>query len=220
ERHFDFAGYIPGFDPRALGERAELGYGDEPLCVVSVGGSGVGAPLLQRALEALPAARERIPELRVLVVTGPRIDPARQPASARANCSSIVGWRRFRSSCSADFTPRLNSSPTASDAPAARMRESGTTGPGVAEVMQAAGLTHGGFYKHFGSRDDLVAEAVGKAFADANAGFDALTDGAEDPLAAFVDWYASAAHCEDPATGCAVVALGADVARGDDRVRA
>ena len=100
------------------------------------------------------------------------------------------------------------------------MRESGTTGPGVAEVMQAAGLTHGGFYKHFGSRDDLVAEAVGKAFADANAGFDALTDGAEDPLAAFVDWYASAAHCEDPATGCAVVALGADVARGDDRVRA
>jgi len=39
-------------------------------------------------------------------------------------------------------------------------------------------------------------------------------------LAAFVDWYASAAHCEDPATGCAVVALGADVARGDDRVRA
>ncbi|TML09117.1 MAG: TetR/AcrR family transcriptional regulator [Actinobacteria bacterium] len=74
------------------------------------------------------------------------------------------------------------------------MRESGTTGPGVAEVMQAAGLTHGGFYKHFGSRDDLVAEAVGKAFADANAGFDALTDGAEDPLAAFVDWYASAAR--------------------------
>ena len=80
ERHFDFAGYIPGFDPRALGERAELGYGDEPLCVVSVGGSGVGAPLLQRALEALPAARERIPELRVLVVTGPRIDPASLPA--------------------------------------------------------------------------------------------------------------------------------------------
>jgi pimeloyl-ACP methyl ester carboxylesterase/predicted glycosyltransferase len=79
ERHFDFAGYIPGFDPRDLGDRAALGYGDEPLCVISVGGSGVGAALLHRALEALPVARERIPELRALVVTGPRIDPASLP---------------------------------------------------------------------------------------------------------------------------------------------
>jgi predicted glycosyltransferase len=79
ERHFDFAGYIPGFDPRDRGDRAALGYGDEPLCVISVGGSGVGAALLHRALEALPAARERIPELRALVVTGPRIDPASLP---------------------------------------------------------------------------------------------------------------------------------------------
>jgi pimeloyl-ACP methyl ester carboxylesterase/predicted glycosyltransferase len=83
QRHYDFAGYIPGFDPRAIADRAalraELGYGDEPLCVVSVGGSGVGAALLQRALEALPAARERMPDLRTLVVTGPRIDPASLP---------------------------------------------------------------------------------------------------------------------------------------------
>jgi predicted glycosyltransferase len=79
ERHFDFAGYVPGFDPRDLGDRAALGYGDEPLCVISVGGSGVGAALLHRALEALPVARERIPELRALVVTGPRIDPASLP---------------------------------------------------------------------------------------------------------------------------------------------
>src|SRR6201999_3173083 len=48
---------------------------------------------------------------------------------------------------------------------AARMREAGTDGPGVAEIMRAAGLTHGGFYKHFGSRDDLVAEAVEAAIA-------------------------------------------------------
>jgi pimeloyl-ACP methyl ester carboxylesterase/predicted glycosyltransferase len=83
ERHYSFVGYVPGFDPRALAGRAalraELGYGDEPLCIVSVGGSGVGAPLLHRVVEALPLARERIPGLRTIVVTGPRIDPDSLP---------------------------------------------------------------------------------------------------------------------------------------------
>jgi hypothetical protein len=85
ERHYAFAGYVPGFDPRAVADRdalrAELGYGDEPLCVISVGGSGVGAPLLQRAIEALPLARERLPGLRTVAVTGPRIDPESLPAA-------------------------------------------------------------------------------------------------------------------------------------------
>jgi predicted glycosyltransferase len=83
ERHYSFAGYIPGFDPRSLADRAalraSLGYGDEPLCVVSVGGSGVGAPLLHRVIEALPLARERVPGLRTVAVAGPRIDPASLP---------------------------------------------------------------------------------------------------------------------------------------------
>ncbi|MDX6519278.1 MAG: hypothetical protein QOF50_2124, partial [Gaiellaceae bacterium] len=83
ERHYDFAGYVPGFDPPTVADRAalraELGYGDESLCVISVGGSGVGAPLLRRVIEALPAARERIPGLRAVAVTGPRIDPASLP---------------------------------------------------------------------------------------------------------------------------------------------
>jgi TetR/AcrR family transcriptional repressor of nem operon len=102
----------------------------------------------------------------------------------------------------------------------ARIREAGIEGPGVAEVMRAAGLTHGGFYKHFGSRDDLVAEAADRAFADADQTVHELTDGAEDPLDAYVDWYLSAAHRDDPAHGCPIVALGGDVGRGDDRVRA
>ena len=102
---------------------------------------------------------------------------------------------------------------------AARLRESGTAAPGVAEIMRAAGLTHGGFYKHFTSRDDLVAEAVDRAFADSEQTIERLTEGAEDPLAAFVDWYASAPHRDDPAAGCAVVALGADAARSDEHVR-
>jgi pimeloyl-ACP methyl ester carboxylesterase/predicted glycosyltransferase len=78
ERHFDFTGYVTGFDPRAYGDRsrvrAELGYGDEELvCIVSVGGSGVGADLLRKVMAAFPAAKERVPELRMIVVAGPRI---------------------------------------------------------------------------------------------------------------------------------------------------
>jgi pimeloyl-ACP methyl ester carboxylesterase/predicted glycosyltransferase len=84
ERHYSFAGYVPGFDPRRVADRpalrAQLGYGDEPLCVISVGGSGVGAPLLRRVVESLPLVRERVPGLRAIAVAGPRIDPATLPA--------------------------------------------------------------------------------------------------------------------------------------------
>ena len=64
ERHYDFCGYIPAFDPASLpdraGLRAELGWeDDETICVVAVGGTGVGAPLLRRVIDALPAVRER-----------------------------------------------------------------------------------------------------------------------------------------------------------------
>jgi pimeloyl-ACP methyl ester carboxylesterase/predicted glycosyltransferase len=85
ESHYDFAGYVPGFDPRTLADRAalraELGYGDEPLCIVSVGGSGVGAPMLERVIASLGAVRARIPGLRTVAVTGPRIDPGSLPAA-------------------------------------------------------------------------------------------------------------------------------------------
>jgi pimeloyl-ACP methyl ester carboxylesterase/predicted glycosyltransferase len=84
ERHYTFAGYVPGFDPRTVADRAalraDLGYGDDPLCVISVGGSGVGAPLLLRAIEALPLARGRVPDLHAVAVAGPRISPASLPA--------------------------------------------------------------------------------------------------------------------------------------------
>ena len=86
EVHYRFAGYVPGFDPAALPDRAmlraELGYDrKQPLCLVSVGGSGVGGALLERAIESLPAVRERLPELRVVAVAGPRIDPDSLPAA-------------------------------------------------------------------------------------------------------------------------------------------
>ena len=102
----------------------------------------------------------------------------------------------------------------------ARIRESGTDAPGVAEIMEGAGLTHGGFYKHFGSRAELIAEATEHAFEDVRRHMAAATDGAEDQLGAFVDGYLSAEHRDSPASSCGVVALGADAARADTRVRA
>jgi pimeloyl-ACP methyl ester carboxylesterase/predicted glycosyltransferase len=84
ERNYDFAGYVTGFDPGELSDRealrAELGYGaDERVCVVTVGGSGVGGDLLRRVVDAFPEARSRVPGLRMVVVAGPRIDPATLP---------------------------------------------------------------------------------------------------------------------------------------------
>ncbi len=82
EANFDFAGYVTGFDPRPLIEsreaiRRELGYhDDERVVIVAVGGSGVGAPLLRRVIASCPEAARRIPGLRMIVVAGPRIDPA------------------------------------------------------------------------------------------------------------------------------------------------
>jgi pimeloyl-ACP methyl ester carboxylesterase len=83
-RHYRFAGYVTGFDPAAVTDRqalrAELGWRpDERVCVVTVGGSGVGGPLLRRVLAAYPLARRAVPELRMLVVAGPRVDPAGLP---------------------------------------------------------------------------------------------------------------------------------------------
>jgi predicted glycosyltransferase len=84
EAHYDFAGYVTGFDPADLGDRdelrAELGYHtDERLCIVAVGGSGVGAHLLRRIAAAAPATRRTVDGLRFVIVTGPRIDPATMP---------------------------------------------------------------------------------------------------------------------------------------------
>jgi pimeloyl-ACP methyl ester carboxylesterase/predicted glycosyltransferase len=86
DEHFDFTGYVSGFDPRQFADRtrlrAELGYGDdERVCLVTVGGSGVGGHLLRRVIEAFPEARERVPDLRMIVVCGPRIDPRSLPAA-------------------------------------------------------------------------------------------------------------------------------------------
>jgi pimeloyl-ACP methyl ester carboxylesterase/predicted glycosyltransferase len=84
--NFEFSGYISGFDSADFADtdaiRAELGYAaDEKVCVVTVGGSGVGSDLLRRAVAAFPVAKRLVPELRMVVVTGPRIDRLSLPAA-------------------------------------------------------------------------------------------------------------------------------------------
>jgi pimeloyl-ACP methyl ester carboxylesterase/predicted glycosyltransferase len=85
ERNYDFTGYVTGFDPADLSDRtklrAELGYSDdERVCIVTVGGSGVGENLLRRVIAAYPQAKERVSDLRMIVVAGPRIDPKSLPS--------------------------------------------------------------------------------------------------------------------------------------------
>src|SRR5882762_5795334 len=102
---------------------------------------------------------------------------------------------------------------------AARFREAGVDGIGVADLMKDAGLTHGGFYRHFASRDELVAEAIERALHDGGRVVDALANSNQAALAALVDAYLSAAHRDDLATSCAVTTLAGDVARSNDRAR-
>jgi pimeloyl-ACP methyl ester carboxylesterase/predicted glycosyltransferase len=95
EQHYDFAGHVSGFDPAAFADRerlrAELGYAPrEQLCIVTVGGSGVGGHLLRRVIEAFPSAKELIPDLRMIVVAGPRIDPASLPQADGLEVRSYV----------------------------------------------------------------------------------------------------------------------------------
>ena len=86
EANYSFSGYVTGFDPASFGDRSglrhELGYRpDEKVCIVSVGGSGVGEHLLRRVIDAHPHARKVEPALRTIVVAGPRIDPGSLPSA-------------------------------------------------------------------------------------------------------------------------------------------
>jgi pimeloyl-ACP methyl ester carboxylesterase/predicted glycosyltransferase len=84
ESNFEFPGYVTGFEPVADRERlrAELGYWPgERVCVVTVGGSGVGEALLRKVMAAYPEVKLAVPELRMIVVAGPRIEPASLPSA-------------------------------------------------------------------------------------------------------------------------------------------
>jgi TetR/AcrR family transcriptional repressor of nem operon len=97
---------------------------------------------------------------------------------------------------------------------AARLfRERGFDGAGVAEIMEAAGLTHGSFYAHFTSKDALETEAVERAFAQSNNRIYVLATNTSDAKRAFLDSYLSGAHRNHPRDGCPIAALGPEIAR-------
>jgi TetR/AcrR family transcriptional repressor of nem operon len=88
----------------------------------------------------------------------------------------------------------------------------------VAELMKEAGLTHGGFYRHFGSRDDLVAEAVECALAQGSErAMAAAARGGEPAFAAIVDAYLSVVHRDRPEAGCAVAGMSPEPTSGHGR---
>ena len=102
-----------------------------------------------------------------------------------------------------------------------RLREEGLAGIGIADLMKEAGLTVGGFYKHFSSRDALVAEAVGSALELWKRQVDAAASGGPSvTYESLVDEYLSEAHRDHPGAGCPVGALAGDLARSDKRTRA
>ncbi len=98
---------------------------------------------------------------------------------------------------------------------AKRFRELGLEGIGVADVMKEAGVTVGGFYKHFGSRDELVVEALAAAFQDLDVWEEHTAD-----MAHLLQNYLTEAHRDAPGTGCAMGALVGDMARGSKSARA
>ncbi len=103
--HFEFSGYVTGFRESDISDRealrSELGYRpDERVCVVTVGGSGVGTSLLRRVIEAYPEARQRVPGLRMLVVAGPRIEPESLTAPGGVEVKAYVdGLYRHLAAC-------------------------------------------------------------------------------------------------------------------------
>jgi TetR/AcrR family transcriptional repressor of nem operon len=104
---------------------------------------------------------------------------------------------------------------------ARKLRAEGLSGPGVASLMKASGLTVGGFYKHFRSKDELIAEAIAQGFSEFSEKVYASLQNvpAEDRWKEIVRWYLSPEHCNRPDTGCPVVTLAPEIARAKLSVR-
>jgi TetR/AcrR family transcriptional repressor of nem operon len=102
-----------------------------------------------------------------------------------------------------------------------RIREKGAHGIGVADLMKDAGLTHGGFYAHFDSRDALVIEAFDYAMDRSNERWRKLAEQTppDKRLATIVEQYLTSVHRDDPGHGCAVPTLGAEIARESPKTR-
>ncbi|RYY76822.1 MAG: TetR/AcrR family transcriptional regulator [Gammaproteobacteria bacterium] len=102
---------------------------------------------------------------------------------------------------------------------ASMYREKGFDGIGIADLMKAAGLTHGGFYGHFSSKEDLMSQACTRAVDELLAAGEVRRSAEADPFRAFIEYYLSLDHRNNPGSGCLMAALGADAARQSPSVR-
>src|SRR5918994_70871 len=106
------------------------------------------------------------------------------------------------------------------DVAAQLFREHGFEGIGVADLMKEAGLTHGGFYGHFSSKDDLIAQASARELTRSLEHWSNFAGRASDgPLSAVAGTYLTRSHRDNPGTGCVLAALGPDVSRQGPAVR-
>jgi TetR/AcrR family transcriptional repressor of nem operon len=105
------------------------------------------------------------------------------------------------------------------DSAAAQIRRDGVDAVRVSDLMREAGLTHGGFYRHFGSREELIDAAIDQALADGSRQTEAGEGADPAALAKVINGYVSKAHRDNPEVGCGVAALPADVSRSGSRAR-
>src|SRR3954467_15654479 len=100
------------------------------------------------------------------------------------------------------------------------LRAEGLKGSGVAGVMKASGLTVGGFYKHFRSKDELLGDAIAQGFTDSEKILSSLQSlPRENRWKEIVRWYLSVEHCDHPEEGCPVVALASEIARSKPKMK-
>jgi TetR/AcrR family transcriptional regulator, transcriptional repressor for nem operon len=120
------------------------------------------------------------------------------------------------------FTKKAETHERIVEKAARAIRREGYDGVSVADIMKEAGLTHGGFYAHFDSRDDLVVEALERAASESLANLTAEVDGAPEGkgLATLAARYLSDAHVKEPEAGCTLAALGSETRRQPIGVRA
>src|ERR1700682_4542221 len=102
------------------------------------------------------------------------------------------------------------------------LREKGPDRLGVAEVMRSAGMTHGGFYAHFPSKEAFLTESLNEVFAQSRERMSGLVEGLgpRGALSAYIDYYVSKSHRDIPASGCPIVALNSDLPRQPKTFRA
>lgn len=104
---------------------------------------------------------------------------------------------------------------------ARRVRTEGMTGAAVLSVMRDAGLTHGGFYKHFGDKNELLIESLAEGFGETCSRLSEAAECAEPAVAwkAIVRTYLSPEHCDHPEFGCPLAALAPELARADKKMK-